>query len=355
MNKLLKKLTAFVLMLAFALPTVVMADDIPKLKLEVTEQAKAVNDNIKVKMSLSTDVAANADFEVKYDQNILELVDDGIKELSEKMDTTTADTSTAGTVKYTDIQNAGVTMTFKVKTEGETEITAKTLDMFLVERNDKATAEELGKMTSNVKTGVKKVEAAPNNNNANSNSNTVKKDEPNKQNTEQKQTETKSEEKKGFFGQFFEKVNNDWVLKILFIAILVIILILIILLIEYIIVSKRNKRKIQDDDYDVRVRNPRQSDERNSQPRTATDRASVNSQRNAAPNMQRQRRPLTEEERRLRAERLRRMSENGQAPRQRRPLTEEERKLLIERRKRREQAMNGTRQVRRPVDRDAER
>ncbi len=360
MNKFFKKLMVSLLMMAIMVPTVVMAADVPKVKIEVTEKAKAVNDEIKVKLSMSNDLTANADFNVEYDSNILELVDDGLKNITGGLDTLAVDTSKPGLIKYTDLKNDGVVITFKVKSEGESDIKASVTDIFIVDRNAKATADELKTMTAKTKAGIKKETTqttnnnnSNNNNSNNNNQNNTNNNNNNKDNNKSAETQTKPVEKKGFFGQFFDKLNNDWVLKILFIAICFIILILIILLIEYIIVSKKNKKRALEEERNSRVNEAQRINNANRVPVNRNPQQRVPSQRVPQQRTgQPVRRPLTEAERRARAERLRRSSENGQAQRPRRPLTEEERRALQARRLRREQG--DQRRVARPIRRENE-
>lgn len=361
MKRVIKKLSVVFILLTLLLPTIVMAADLPKVKLELSDTPKAVNDQFKAKFYLTDDVKANADFNLAYDSNMLEVVDDGLKAVKDTMTLATVDSTEAGVLKYVNIDNAGVTVTFKVKKEGDSKISLSIPDMYLYSIEDKVEPSELSSLKGEVQVSVKKAVEEKKEDTKNTTVDNTKKQENQSNSTSTSSTST---EKKGFVSQFFEKISNDWILKVLFIAICLIFLILIIMLIEYVIVSR--KKKNQDDDANNNEENLKVSRPEDYRSQVRGNNQNINNTsastgvEDISLKINRPRRPLTEEERRKLLERRRQLIASGQAPKLRRPLTEEQRKILIERaKKRRAQEANNNaekqeRQVKLPNDRNDE-
>lgn len=357
MKKSIKKIVVLALIL-LVLPIYTSFAQMPNVVMQVSNEIK-VGETTQIKISVDKNFETVSTIKFRYNTTLLGVEDDGSRTF--KSDNVKVNKSGTEVVyeNYNNKKDGDILLSVKALDRGEAEVEIEVVSHIMADESEEATDEELAAMKT-----LKVINVVPNVQNTQENST---------QTTQQVATNEMS-----FITKFFNTVGNDWILKVLLIAIVAIFLIIVTLLIETMITAKRKKREaldnddfisnsversfnslsqdtvvndmnIEKEDYRVNVSNLERKSHRNSRVVNKYPENDDNIYKVRDLGTRRERRELTPEEKKMRIAKLRSMQRAERI----RELTPEQKRILLERRRKREQELQGNvRTVKRPARRN---
>lgn len=357
MKKSIKKIFLLTLIL-LVLPIYTSFAQLPKVVMQVNNEIK-VGETTQIKISVDKNFETVSTIKFRYNTTLLGVEDDGSRAF--KSDNVKVNNLGSEIVyeNYNNKKDGDILLSVKALDRGSAEVEMEVVSHIMADESEEATNEELTGMKI-----LKVINVVTNVQNTQENSDQI--------------VQPVATNETSFITKFFNTVGNDWILKVLLIAIVAIFLIIVTLLIETMITARRKKREgiynndfnsnsversfnslsqdtvvndmnIEKEDYRVNVSNLEQKTQRSSRIVNNYSENDDNIYKVRDLGVRREKRELTLEEKKMRIAKLRSMQRAERI----RELTPEQKRILLERRRKREQELQGNvRTVKRPARRN---